>query len=85
MVSRPICQERDGFDGAEGPRALDALTGVVSAIFPSCACPAVEVVDAAIAYLTAFRRDELVAAAHTARDHIRTTVYDSQRKRGKPE
>lgn len=42
-------------------------------------------VDAAITAVTAFRRDQLVAAARTARDQIRTTVYDSQRKRGKPE
>lgn len=44
-----------------------------------------EVVDAAITDVTAFRRDQLVAAAHTARGQIKTTVYDSQRKRGKPE
>lgn len=44
-----------------------------------------QVVDAAISDVTAFKRDQLVAAAHTARDQIRTTVYDSPRKRGKPE
>ncbi|OAN61554.1 AAA family ATPase [Sphingomonas sp. TDK1] len=42
-------------------------------------------VDAAITDVTAFRRDQLVAAARTARDQIRATVYDSPRKRGKPE
>ena len=44
-----------------------------------------ELVDAAITDATAFKRDQLVAAAHTARSQIRTTVYDSPRKRGKPE
>lgn len=44
-----------------------------------------EVIDAAIRDVTAFRRDQLVAAAHTARGQIRTTIYDSPRKRGKPE
>lgn len=44
-----------------------------------------EVVDAAISDVTAFKRDQLVSAAHTARGQIRTTVYDSPRKRGKPE
>lgn len=44
-----------------------------------------ELVDAAISEVLAFKRDQLVAAAHTARGQIRTTVYDSPRKRGKPE
>lgn len=44
-----------------------------------------EMVDAAISDVTAFKRDQLVAAAHTARGQIQTTVYDSPRKRGKPE
>ena len=44
-----------------------------------------EVIDAAISDVTTFKRDQLVAAAHKARDQIRTTIYDSPRKRGKPE
>ena len=44
-----------------------------------------EVVEAAIAEVTAFKRDQLVAAAHTARGQIRVAIYDSPRKRGKPE
>lgn len=44
-----------------------------------------EIVDAAISDVMIFKRDQLVAAAHTARNQIRTTVYDSLRKRGKPE
>lgn len=44
-----------------------------------------EIVEAAIRDVAAFKRDQLVAAANTARGQIRTTVYDSPRKRGKPE
>lgn len=56
--------------------------GHLKAKFPQLAP---EVIDAAISDVTAFKRDQLVAAAHTARGQIRTTVYESSRKRGKPE
>jgi len=59
-----------------------AQTGHLQARFPQIAP---EVIDAAITDVTAFRRDQLVAAARTARDQIKTTVYDSPRKRGKQE
>ena len=42
-------------------------------------------IDAAIADVTAYRRDDLVNAARVARDQIRSSLYDSSRKRGKPE
>lgn len=44
-----------------------------------------ELVDAAIADVTAFNRDNLVNAARVARDQIRLSLYDSLRKRRKPE
>jgi hypothetical protein len=44
-----------------------------------------ELIDAAIADTTAFKRDELVLAARDARDQITASIYQSQRKRGKPE
>ncbi|GHD04091.1 AAA family ATPase [Novosphingobium pokkalii] len=59
-----------------------AQAGHLQARFPQIAP---DVIDAAITDVTAFRRDQLVAAAHTARGQIKTTVYDSPRKRGKQE
>ncbi|MDX8442531.1 AAA family ATPase, partial [Mesorhizobium australafricanum] len=44
-----------------------------------------ELIDAAIADVTAFKRDDLVNAARVAREQIRSSLYDSPRKRGKPE
>lgn len=44
-----------------------------------------ELIDAAIADVIAFKRDELVQAARVARDQIRQSLYESPRKRGKPE
>lgn len=44
-----------------------------------------ELLTAAISEATAFKRDELVHAARVARDKIRTSIYASQRLRGKPE
>lgn len=44
-----------------------------------------DLIDAAISDVTAFRRDELVNAARVAREQIRSTTYDSARKRTKPE
>lgn len=59
-----------------------AQAGHLQTRFPQIAP---EIIDAAITDVTAFRRDQLVAAAHTARGQIKTTVYDSPRKRGKQE
>lgn len=59
-----------------------AQAGHLKAKFPQLAP---ELIDAAIFDVIVFRRDQLVAAAHTARGQIRTTTYESQRKRGKPE
>jgi hypothetical protein len=42
-------------------------------------------VENAIAHVLAFKRDELVAAANVAREQIRSTIYNSPRKRRKPE
>lgn len=44
-----------------------------------------ELVDAAITDVTAFNRDNLVNAARVAREQVRSSLYDSPRKRGKPE
>lgn len=44
-----------------------------------------DLIDAAISDVTAFRRDELVNAARVARDQIRSSTYESSRKRGKPQ
>ncbi|MFG1362378.1 AAA family ATPase [Xanthobacter versatilis] len=44
-----------------------------------------ELVDAAITDVTAFKRDSLVNATRVARDQVRSSLYDSPRKRGKPE
>ncbi len=44
-----------------------------------------ELIDAAITDVTAFKRDDLVAAARVAREQVRSSLYDSQRKRRKPE
>lgn len=44
-----------------------------------------ELIDAAITDVTAFKRDDLVSAARVARDQVRSTLYDSARKRAKPE
>lgn len=44
-----------------------------------------ELVDAAITDVTAFNRDNLVNAARVARQQVRSSLYDSSRKRGKPE
>lgn len=44
-----------------------------------------ELVDAAIADVTAFKRDDLVNAARVAREQVRSSLYDVPRKRGKPE
>lgn len=44
-----------------------------------------DLIDAAISDVTAFRRDELVNAARVARDQIRSSTYESPRKRAKPE
>ena len=46
---------------------------------------AAEVVEAVVTGAIAFRRDELVNAARVARGQVQTTLYDSPRKRGKPE
>lgn len=44
-----------------------------------------ELVDAAITDATAFNRDNLVNAVRIAREQVRSSLYDSPRKRGKPE
>lgn len=44
-----------------------------------------EIIDAAIEDEKAFRRDDLVQAAHVAREQIRTSLYDSERKKKKAE
>jgi len=44
-----------------------------------------ELLDAAIADVIAFKRDDLVNAARVAREQIRSSLYDVPRKRGKPE
>ena len=44
-----------------------------------------ELIDAAIADVTTFKRDDLVNAARVARGQISTSLYDAPRKRGKPE
>lgn len=44
-----------------------------------------DLLDAAISDVTAFRRDELVNAARVAREQIRSSTYESPRKRAKPE
>jgi len=44
-----------------------------------------ELIDAAIADVTAFKRDDLVNAARVAREQVSTSLYGSPRKRGKPE
>ena len=44
-----------------------------------------ELVDTAIADVAALKRDDLVEAARVARSQVRSTLYDSARKRGKPE
>jgi hypothetical protein len=42
-------------------------------------------VDAVITDVTQLKRDELVYAARVARDQVKQSLYDSPRKRGKPE
>lgn len=44
-----------------------------------------ELIDDAITDVTAFKRDDLVTAARVAREKIRSSLYDSPRKRGKAE
>lgn len=44
-----------------------------------------ELIDAAIADVTAFKRDELVNAARVARGQVSSSLYDVPRKRGKLE
>lgn len=44
-----------------------------------------DLIDAAITDVSALRRDDLVNAARVAREQIRTTLYEAQRKRNKPE
>jgi hypothetical protein len=44
-----------------------------------------ELIDAAIADVTAFKRDDLVNAARVARGQVFSSLYDVPRKRGKPE
>lgn len=44
-----------------------------------------ELIDAAITDVTAFKRDNLVEAARVAREQIAVSLYQSARKRGKPE
>jgi len=44
-----------------------------------------ELIDAAITDVIAFKRDDLVNAARVARGQIFSSLYDVQRKRGKPE
>lgn len=44
-----------------------------------------ELIDAAIADVTAFKRDDLVNAARVARGQVASSLYDVPRKRGKPE
>lgn len=44
-----------------------------------------ELIDAAIADVTAFKRDDLVNAARVARQQVYLSLYDVPRKRGKPE
>jgi hypothetical protein len=44
-----------------------------------------ELIDAAITDVTAFKRDDLVNATRVAREKVRSSLYDSPRKRGKPE
>jgi len=44
-----------------------------------------ELIDAAIADVIVYRRDDLVNAARIAREQIRKSLYESPRKRGKPE
>ncbi|MFD2780673.1 AAA family ATPase [Novosphingobium pokkalii] len=56
-----------------------AQAGHLQARFPQIAP---DVIDAAITDVTAFRRDQLVAAAHTARGQIKTTVYDPHASAG---
>lgn len=44
-----------------------------------------ELVDAALTDVLAFKRDDLVNATRVAREQVRSSLYDSPRKRGKPE
>ncbi|CAO3455567.1 hypothetical protein [Azospirillum argentinense] len=44
-----------------------------------------ELIDTAITDVAAFKRDDLVNAARVAREQIRSSLYDTPRKRGKPE
>lgn len=44
-----------------------------------------ELVDAAITDVLAFKRDDLVNAARVARGQLHSSLYESPRKRGKPE
>ncbi|MBF8740663.1 AAA family ATPase [Pseudomonas guariconensis] len=44
-----------------------------------------ELIDAAIADVIAFKRDDLVNAARVARDQLRSSLYEAPRKRRKPE
>lgn len=44
-----------------------------------------ELIEAAIADVTAFKRDDLVNAARVAREQVASSLYDVPRKRGKPE
>ncbi len=44
-----------------------------------------ELIDAAIADVITFKRDDLVHAARIARGQLSTSLYESPRKRGKPE
>lgn len=44
-----------------------------------------ELVDAAIAEVTAFKRDDLVNAARVAREQVNLSLYSGERKRSKPE
>jgi hypothetical protein len=42
-------------------------------------------IDTAITDVTAFKRDDLVRAARTAREKVQSSLYATPRKRGKPE
>lgn len=44
-----------------------------------------ELIDAAITDVVAFKRDDLVNAARVAREKVTSSLYNAQRKRGKPE